>query len=154
MVHLRMKPKSFCPNFPGLYAILFFKDRDFTFITRHIHNWASLPLWPSSFILSGAINSCPPLFPSNILDTFQPGGLIFWCHIFLPFYTFHQVLTASIPEWFAIASPTGSRFVCSLQYDPSILDGPHCMAHSITEFGKPLHDKAVIHEGDFGNTNF
>ena len=25
------------------------------------------PLWPSHFILSGAINNCPPLFPSSLL---------------------------------------------------------------------------------------
>ena len=31
---------------------------------------------------SGAID---PLFPSSILDTFWPRGLIFWCHIFFPF---------------------------------------------------------------------
>ena len=65
---------------------------DFTFITRHILNWASFLLSPSLFFLS-------PLFPSSILDTFQPGRLIFWCHIFLPFYTVHGALTASIPRF-------------------------------------------------------
>ena len=143
------------PSTPRSYAILFFTTLDFTFITRHIHNWASFLLWPSSFILSGAISSCPLLFPSNILDIFQLGGLIFWCHIFLPFYTFHQVLTASLPEWFAIPSPTGSRFIRTLQYNLSVLDGPHCMAHSVTELGNPLHyNKAVIHEGDFRNMEY
>ena len=52
--------------------MLFFAASDFTFITRHIHNWASFLLWPSCFILSGAISSSPPLFPSSILDTFRP----------------------------------------------------------------------------------
>ena len=61
---------------------------------------------------------------------------------------------ASILGLFTIPSSSASPFIRTLHYDPSILDGPHCMAHSITEFGKPLHDKAVIHEGDFGNTNF
>ena len=46
-----------------------------TFTTRHIHNWVSFPLWPSHFILSGAISNCPPFFPSSILDTYQPGGV-------------------------------------------------------------------------------
>ena len=38
---------------------------------------------PSLFILSGAISV---LYLSWILDTFQPGGFVFWCHIFLPFH--------------------------------------------------------------------
>ena len=46
----------------------------------------AFPLWPSHFILSGAISSCLLLFTSSILDTSWPWGLIFWCHIFLPFY--------------------------------------------------------------------
>ena len=44
--------------------ILFFTAWDFTFTTRHIQNWASFLLWPSHFFLSGAVSSCPPLFPS------------------------------------------------------------------------------------------
>ena len=44
------------PNVPSSYAILFFTALDFTFTTRHIHNWASFPLWPSCFILSGTIS--------------------------------------------------------------------------------------------------
>ena len=39
-------------------------------------NWVS---FPSLFILSGPISL---LFPSNTLDTFWPGGLIFQCHLF------------------------------------------------------------------------
>ena len=65
------------PNIPGSYAILFFTASDFTFSTRHIHNWASFLLWPSCLILSEAVNNCPPLFPSSILNTFQLKGLIF-----------------------------------------------------------------------------
>ena len=71
----------FIPDIPGSYAILFFAASDFIFIPWHIHNWASLPLPPSRFILSGVI-SRSPLFPCSILDTFQPGGLIFPCHTF------------------------------------------------------------------------
>ena len=73
------------PNIPGSYAILFFAASDFTFITRQIHNWVLFLFWPNYFILSGAISSFLPLLPSSILDTFQPGGLIFWCHIFFVF---------------------------------------------------------------------
>ena len=54
----------------------------------NIPNWALFPLWPSCFILSGVVSSCPPLFPSSTLDTFQPGGLIFQCHSVLPFIQF------------------------------------------------------------------
>ena len=43
------------------------------------------------FILFEAISSFPLLFPRSILDTFQSGGCIFQCHIFLPFHTIHGV---------------------------------------------------------------
>ena len=62
------------PNTSGSYAILFFTAWAFTSITWHIHNAVSFLLWPSRFILSGAIRSCTPLFSSSTLDTFQPGG--------------------------------------------------------------------------------
>ena len=64
---------SHVPNIPGSYAILSFTALDFTFISRHIHNWSSFPLWPSCFTLSRAISSCPALFASRTLDTFQSG---------------------------------------------------------------------------------
>ena len=62
------------PNIPGPYAILVFTASDF----RH-QTHAQFPLWPRLFILSGAVSNCPPLLPKTILDTFQPGGLIFRC---------------------------------------------------------------------------
>ena len=109
----------------GSYAILFFTALGFTFITRHIWNWVLLPLWPSRFILSGAIGSCPLLFWRSILDSFQPIlGLIFQCHIFFSFYVVRGVLMANILGWFAIPSTRGSRFVRTLHYDSSVLDGP------------------------------
>ena len=43
--------------------MLFFTALDFTFTTRHIHNWASFLLWPNHYILSGAISNCPGYFP-------------------------------------------------------------------------------------------
>ena len=76
---------------------LAFSLSSFPFITRHIHNWASHPLRPSLFIDSGAIGNLPLLFTSSLLDTFRPGGLIFWCHTFLAFYIVHEVLIASYP---------------------------------------------------------
>ena len=59
--------------FPSSCAISFFTALDFTFTTRHIHNWASFLLWPSHFILTGAVGNWPTLF-SSILDTFWPEG--------------------------------------------------------------------------------
>ena len=112
------------PNLPGSSAISFFTALDFTFTTRHIHNWASFSLWSSCFILSGAISNCPLLFPSSILDTFQLGGLIFWCHTFLSFRTVHEVLLARILEWFTTSSSRGPHFVRTLHYDLSVLGGP------------------------------
>ena len=47
------------PNFSGFYAILFFSASDFTFSTRHIHNWVLFLLWLSFFIPSGAISPLP-----------------------------------------------------------------------------------------------
>ena len=82
-----------------LYSIGFYFHHQ-----THIHNWVLFQLWPSHFILSGAISSCPLLFPSSILDTFWPRRLIFWCHNFLPCHTGHGVLIASKLEWFAIIS--------------------------------------------------
>ena len=64
-------------NIPGSYAVLFFTASEFTFITRHMHSWESFPLWPSGFLLSGAISNCPLLFHRSILDAFQPGGSSF-----------------------------------------------------------------------------
>ena len=109
------------PNVPGSYAILFFTTLDFTFVTRHIHNWALFPLWLSLFIPSGAISL---LFSNSILDIFQPGELIFQCHIFLPFHTVHGVLKARRLKWFVIAFSSGPHFVKTLHHDPSILGGP------------------------------
>ena len=72
--------------------MLFFAVSDFTFITTHIHSWALFLLWPSCFILSGAICSSLLLFSSSILNTLRPGGLIFWCDIFFcPFIEFMRL---------------------------------------------------------------
>ena len=73
------------PNSPGTYAILFFTAWDFAFTTRHIHIWVLFLLWPSLFIYPTTISL---LFPSSILNTFQPGnsspGVICF-YLFIPF---------------------------------------------------------------------
>ena len=55
---------------------------DIIFITRHIHNWAWFQLWFSSF----TTHCSSPI-------VFQPGGHISQCHIFLPFWMVHVVLS-------------------------------------------------------------
>ena len=136
------------PKIPGSYAILFFTALDFVFTNRHIYNWASFLFQPRCFIFSGAISNCPPLFPSSILDTFQPGGLIFWYHIFVPFHTNHGVLITRILEWFVISSFSGPRFVRTLHYDLSILVGPAWHGTQLHWVTQALHhNEAVIHEG-------
>ena len=75
---------------------------------------------------------------SRKCDTFQPGGLIFWCHIFLTFHTVCQVVKAKSLEWLAIPYSSGPRFVRTLYYDPSVLSGPNGMAHSLVELQSPF----------------
>ena len=108
----------------------FFTASNFTFTTRHIHSWVSFLLWPNCFILPGAINNCPPLFPSSMLDTFWPGGLIFWHHIFFPFDTICGVLPFTYPvdhilsELFTVAHLS--------------LVALHSMAHIFAELCNPF----------------
>ena len=122
------------PNIPGSYEILFVTALEFTSITIHLHNWASFLLWPSRFILSGAIHNCPLLFLNSIADTFQPGGLAFWCHILLSFHMFmgflQQAYWTSLPfspsvdhflsELFTMTHPSGwsctTCLIASLSY--------------------------------------
>ena len=110
---------------------------NFTFTTRHIHNWALFLLWLSLFIPCGAISS---LFSSSILGTYQPGEFIFQYHIFFSFHTIHGVLKARILKWFAI--PFSVDHILS---ELSTMTCPswmtlHGMAHNFIEL-----DKSVIH---------
>ena len=128
------------PNSPGSCAVLFFTASEFTSITSHIHHWVFFPLQFSLFILSGAISL---LFPSSLLDSYQPGGLIFQCNFFfffLPFCIVHGVLKARILKWFAISFSSGPCFVRTFHHDPSWV-ALHGMSHSFIEL-----DKAVVHE--------
>ena len=78
-------------------------------------------LWLHPFIFSGVIST---LISSSILGTYQPGELIFHCHIFLPFHTVHGALKARILKWFAIPFSIGPCFVRTCHQDLSILGGP------------------------------
>ena len=126
------------PNIPGSYAIVLFTALGFTFTTRHIHNSASFLLWPRQFILSGAVNNSPPLFPSSIW-TPSDQRFIFQGHIFLLFHTVYGVLEASVLEWFAIPFSSGSCFFRTLHYDPSVLGGTQDpVIHEEGVFVQPL----------------
>ena len=105
-------------------------------------------LWPRRFILSGAISSSSPLFPSSMLDTFRPGTLIFQYHVFLSFYIVHEVLTASILGGLPFPPPVDHILSeLSTMTHPSWV-ALHGMAHSSIELYKPLcQDKTVICEG-------
>ena len=127
---------------PGSYPM------DFTFTTRHIHNWASFLFWPSCFILSGAISNCPELFPSSVLDIFQPGGSF---SSVIPFCLFILFMEFSSQEyWSGLPCPPPVDHVLSELFTMSCPSwvALHGMAHSFLELCKTLHhNKAVIHEG-------
>ena len=135
-------------NIPGSYAIFFFIASDFSFITRHMYKWVSFPLRPSHSILSRTASSCPPLFPSNKLDTFWPGGLIFQCHIFLHFHTVHGVFKAKEYWSNLLFSPPVDHILSEvLTMTHLFWVALHGMAHNSIELHKPLRlNKAVIHE--------
>ena len=99
----------------------------------------SLLIWPIHFVLSETISNCLPLFPSSILDSFQPGegGLIFWC-LFLSFYTVCGVLMA---YWVVCHFLLQSTMCCQNSPLWPVLNG---MAHSFIELHKTLfQDKAM-----------
>ena len=135
------------PNIPGSYAVLFFTASDFTFTTRHICSWESFSLWPSRFILSGAICNCSLLFPGSILDTFPPVGSIFQCHVFCLFILFMGFLWQEY--WSGLPFPPPMGHVLSELFALACLSwvALQSMAHSFIDFCKPLcYNKAVIHE--------
>ena len=126
-------------NISGSYAMLFTAS-DFTFTTRHIHNWTLFQPWLSCFVFSGAISNFPPLFLHSILDTFQSGGsssgVISFCLFILSMGFSRQ------EYWSGLSFPSPVDNVLSelssmTHLSSMALQG---MAHSFIE----LH-KAVIH---------
>ena len=86
--------------------------------------------FPFGFVSSFFSGVIALLFSSSILGTYWPGEFIFQRHIFLPFYTVHEVLKARILKWFAI--PFSMDHVLS---ELSTMTRPswvalHSMAHS------------------------
>ena len=127
------------PTIPGSYAILFFTASDFTFTTRHIHNWALFPLWPSHFILFETINNCPLFFPNKHIGQLPAWGV----HLVVPsFCHFMLFMGFSWQEyWSDLPFPPPVNHVlselCTLTH-PSCM-ALHGMAHRFIEL-----DKAVI----------
>ena len=109
----------------------------FTFTSRHIHSWASFLLWPSHFMLPRAISNCPPLFPSSILDTFQPGGLNFQCLIVLPFIFFTKFSQQKYWSGLPFASSVGHSSVPFSSVTQSCPTLCNPMSHSTP--GLPVH---------------
>ena len=109
---------------------------------HHFHYIPATPVFLEQLVI--AFCSSPVAF-----DTFWPGRLIFWCHMFLPFILFMGF------SW--------QEYWCGL---PFSLPGDHAlselltmthplwmalnrMARSFIELHKPLcHDEVVIYEGD------
>ena len=107
------------------------------------------------FIVSGAISNCLPLFPRSLLDSFQPEGLIFWCHTFCLFILFMGFSRQEY--WSGLWFPPPVDHVLSEFFTLNHLSwaGLHSMVHSFTELHKLLHhNKAVIHEGDLNTTKY
>ena len=120
------------PNIPSSYAIWFFTTSDFNFTTTHIHYWELCLLWLSLFILSGAISL---LFPSSILNTYWPGGLIFQCRVFCLFIPFKFVGFSQQEYWSGLPFPLPVDHALS---ELSSMTHPswvalHGMAHSFIE---------------------
>ena len=136
------------PNIPHSYAILFFAASDFTFITRHIHNWVSFLLWPSCFIHSEAIGNSPPLSPVVSWTPSHLGDSPSVSYLFgLLYSSWHShskypgVVCRSLLQWITFCQN-------SLLW-PVHLGWP-CTAWLIASlsYSSPFATKVVSHEGD------
>ena len=151
IVHLLVDHVQFAlipgPNIPGFYATLLQHRTNFT--TRHIHNWVSFLLWPSCFILSGAISYFPSLFPISIMYTFWPGAST---SRIISFYLSILFMGISQQEyWSESPFPPPADHVFLELFTMTHLSrvAMHSMAHNFIELHIPLlHDNSVVHEGD------
>ena len=142
------------PNIPVSYAILFFAASDFTFITRHTHNWAFFLLCPSHFILWAIVvllcsSPIACWTPSDLGDSFF--SAVSFCP-FIQFMRFSQQYTGVVCH----SLLQGIVFCENVPLWPIYLGWPYNgMACSFTELGKPFcHDKAVIPEGHLNVNSF
>ena len=78
------------------------------------------------------------------------GALIFWYHIFLPFYAVFGLLTAILLKRFAISSSSGSCFVRTLHSCLQILVSDHAVCiSSLTLFRSELGSWCPLPLSDF-----
>ena len=66
---------------------------------------------PATSFFSGTVSNCFPLFYSSTLNTFKPGELIFWCHVFLPFHSVYGIIQAEY--WSRLPFPPAVDHVLS-----------------------------------------
>ena len=145
-------PMSNLPWFMDLtFLVHIFTALHFTFPTRLIHSWLSFLLWPSHFILSGAVTNCPcspvAYWTPSDLGGSSSGGISF-C-LFLLFMGFSkQEYCSDLPLPLPVDHVLSELFTMTL---PSWV-ALHSMNYSFTELCKPLpHDNTVIHDRDLSN---
>ena len=114
-----------------------FAALDFSFTTRHIHNWALFPLWLSIFIPSEAIF---PLFSGSILATYRfvssSFSVIYFCLFILLMWFSRQECWSALPLLSSVHQVWSELFTMTCLSWVAL----HSMAHHSFEL-----DKAVIH---------
>ena len=138
------------PSTPSSYEILFFTASGFISPPDTSTTECHFCFGPAtSFFLELLVivlhSSCLPVFLSSVLGILQPGGLIFWCHIFLPFHTVHGVLETRILKWIVFSSP-GYHVLSELF---TMSHSWPCTLYLITSmsYKMPVPGKAVIVKG-------
>ena len=125
-------------DIPGSCAVLFFKTPDFTYITRHIHNWVLFLHWPSRFILSGAISSCTPLFPIAYWTSSNLSSSSFSVTSFCLFIQFMEFSRLVYWSGLPFSPPVGRVFSKPSTMTCLSWVALHSMAHSFIELCKPF----------------
>ena len=131
-------------NIPGCYAVFFFLQHWTLLSPPDTSTEQLFPLCPNCFILTGAISNCSLLFPSSILNTFQPRELIIWCHIF--FLPFMLSIGFSRQDYYSrLPFPSPVDYFLSELFTMTWLSWVtmHGMAHSLIEFCKPSSQKHI-----------
>ena len=106
------------------------------------HHWMLFLLWPGLVIFSGAIS---PLFPGTILNSYQPGGLIFCYRILLLFILFMGFLKQEYWSGLPFPSPVDHVLSELLTMTQLSWEAQSGRAHSFTELHKAaVHVVAVV----------
>ena len=104
-VVVQLRPQD-C-SMPGLLKLMSLSQCCHPTISSSVHNWVLFLLWPSLILLELFLCSSPVAYwrPTDL------GGLIFQCHIFLPFHTLQGALKARMLKWFGIPFSSRPHFV-------------------------------------------